>query len=78
MCWLVVEEKKIAFSKFNQISFLFVNILVNYLGCVPLLIQMIQAPDAREDSNINATENAIAAITKILQYNSSQVCFGKY
>lgn len=34
---------------------------------------MIQAPNAREDSNINATENAIAAVTKILQFNNSQV-----
>uniref|UniRef100_T1JS34 Uncharacterized protein n=1 Tax=Tetranychus urticae TaxID=32264 RepID=T1JS34_TETUR len=30
-------------------------------------------PDVREALNINATENGIAAITKILQYNSSQV-----
>lgn len=44
-----------------------------FSACVTILVQMIQAPDAREVPNINATENAIAAITKILQYNSSQV-----
>lgn len=41
--------------------------------CVPLLIQIIQAPDSRSDENICATENAISAVSKILQFNSSAV-----
>lgn len=40
---------------------------------IPRLAQMINAPDSRSPENINATENAIAAITKILSYNCSQV-----
>ena len=40
---------------------------------VPLLIQVIQAPDSRSEDNLNATENAIAAITKILKYNASNI-----
>ena len=42
-------------------------------GCISYLIQIAQAPDSRNDVNINATENAISALTKILQYNNSQV-----
>uniref|UniRef100_A0A1W7RAB9 Importin-5 n=1 Tax=Hadrurus spadix TaxID=141984 RepID=A0A1W7RAB9_9SCOR len=40
---------------------------------IPRLAQMINAPDSRTPENVNATENAIAAVTKILSYNSSQV-----
>ena len=38
---------------------------------VPRLIEMITAPDARSVENINPTENAISAVTKILKYNNS-------
>lgn len=34
---------------------------------------MIQSPDARSEENVNATENAISAVAKILQFNSSKV-----
>ncbi|KAF2351074.1 Armadillo-type fold [Trinorchestia longiramus] len=37
---------------------------------VPMLVQVIQEPDSRSEANINATENAIAALTKILKYNA--------
>ncbi|XP_013772605.1 importin-5-like [Limulus polyphemus] len=40
---------------------------------VPLLVHMINMPDSRSPENLTATENAIAAITKILAYNSSQI-----
>lgn len=40
---------------------------------IPLLVQVIQNPDARNEVNLNPTENAIAAVTKILKYNSSAV-----
>ncbi|XP_071539871.1 importin-5 [Panulirus ornatus] len=40
---------------------------------IPLLVQVIQNPDARNEGNLNPTENAIAAVTKILKYNSSAV-----
>ncbi|XP_014663942.1 PREDICTED: importin-5-like [Priapulus caudatus] len=39
---------------------------------IPLLMQVIGAPDSRACENINPTENAIAAVTKICKYNSSR------
>ena len=38
---------------------------------VPALIEMITAPDSRSVENINPTENAISAVTKILKFNHS-------
>ncbi|XP_049800660.1 importin-5 [Schistocerca nitens] len=40
---------------------------------IPRLIELITAADSRAVENINPTENAISAVTKILKYNSSQV-----
>ena len=40
---------------------------------VPRLVAMIGAVDARSVENINPTENAISAVTKILKFNASQV-----
>lgn len=42
-------------------------------GSVPFLFQVTQVPDARNEDNVYATENACAAIAKILHYNSSTV-----
>jgi len=36
---------------------------------MPRLLQMIQAPESRSVENASATENAIAAITKIMKYH---------
>lgn len=36
-------------------------------------MEVINDPEARSPDNVNSTENAIAAVTKILKYNSSQV-----
>jgi len=41
--------------------------------CIPRLIETINAPRSREPENINPTENAISAITKILKYNNSAI-----
>merc|ERR1719447_2456991 len=41
--------------------------------CVPLLCEVINQADSRQPENINPTENAISAVTKILQFNGSQV-----
>ena len=41
--------------------------------CVPLLCDLVNQPDSRQPENINPTENAISAVTKILKYNGSQV-----
>jgi hypothetical protein len=38
---------------------------------IPLLVDIIQHQDSRQPENINPTENAISAVTKILQYNGS-------
>ncbi|KAI5460274.1 armadillo-type protein [Mariannaea sp. PMI_226] len=42
-------------------------------GSVPFLFQVTQIPDARNEDNVYATENACAAIAKILHYNASTV-----
>lgn len=41
--------------------------------CLPLLIQVISDRESRSIENIQATENAIAAVTKILKHNNSQI-----
>lgn len=38
---------------------------------IPLLVQVISDPKSREPENVNPTENAISAVTKILKYNKS-------
>lgn len=40
---------------------------------IPNLLKVISDPCAREEDNLVATENAIAAIEKILKYNSSLI-----
>jgi len=42
-------------------------------SCIPLLIQVISDADSRGVENLQATENAISAVTKILKHNSSSV-----
>lgn len=42
-------------------------------GAVPCLFQVTQVQDSRSEDNVYATENACAAIAKILHYNPSQV-----
>lgn len=40
-------------------------------SAVPLLVEVVRAPDSRSPENINPTENAISAATKILKWNAS-------
>ena len=40
-------------------------------SCIPMLIQVINDRESRSVENIQATENAISAVTKILKFNSS-------
>lgn len=40
---------------------------------MPFLLQVINSPDSRSTDNISATENAVSAIAKILEFNSSAV-----
>ncbi|KAF6207394.1 hypothetical protein GE061_018635 [Apolygus lucorum] len=40
---------------------------------LPRLAEMINDPESRLEENINSTENAISAVTKILQHNSASV-----
>jgi hypothetical protein len=42
-------------------------------GSLPFLFQVTQVPDARNEDNVYATENACASIAKILHYNASTV-----
>ena len=41
--------------------------------CLPSLFQVTQLPNAREDDHVYATENASAAIAKIMQSNTGKV-----
>lgn len=40
---------------------------------IPRLAEVINSPESRSVENITSTENAIAAVTKILKYNNSRV-----
>ncbi|XP_060518606.1 importin-5 [Cylas formicarius] len=40
---------------------------------VPSLIEIVNDPESRDGRNVNATENAISAITKIMKYNNSGI-----
>ena len=40
---------------------------------LPRLVEVIQSPGSRDPKNINPTENAISAVTKILKWNASAV-----
>ncbi|KAJ0181346.1 hypothetical protein K1T71_003431 [Dendrolimus kikuchii] len=40
---------------------------------VPLLAALIAHPDSRSVDNLNATENAISAVAKIIKYNHTQI-----
>lgn len=40
---------------------------------VPRLVEVINAPESRIPENINPTENAISAVTKILKYNKKAI-----
>jgi hypothetical protein len=42
-------------------------------GAIPCLFQVTQVPDPRSEDNVYATENACAAIAKILHYNPGHV-----
>lgn len=42
-------------------------------GAIAVLLQSTQIPEARSEDNIYATENACAAVAKILHYNASAV-----
>ena len=42
-------------------------------SAMPRLVQIIQAPDSRDATNINPTENAISAATKILKWNGGAI-----
>lgn len=42
-------------------------------SAMPFLFQVTQVPDARNDDNVYATENASAAIAKILHFNAGSV-----
>lgn len=42
-------------------------------GSVPFLFQVTQVPEARNEDNVYATENACAAIAKILHFNANSL-----
>lgn len=40
---------------------------------MPHLVEIIQDREAKEPRNINSTENAISAVTKIIKFNASRI-----
>lgn len=40
---------------------------------IPILVEQIMGPNARDPENLTVTENAISAVAKILKYNSSAI-----
>lgn len=40
---------------------------------LPKLIEVISDPESRSTENVNPTENAISAVTKILKYNNKAI-----
>ncbi|XP_072034276.1 importin-5-like [Amphiura filiformis] len=43
------------------------------LQAIPLLTAVIQDPESRARENVNATENAIAAVTKVMKHNHGNI-----
>ena len=41
---------------------------------IPTLVAIIQDSNSRNAENIYATENAISAVTKIIEFNGGMVC----
>lgn len=66
-------HKLVQVSLIKDIDNCFLITLNVPVECMPLMISIINAPDSRSAENICATENAIAAVTKILQFNSSHL-----
>lgn len=44
---------------------------------IPLLVSVIQAPDSRSKENINATENCVSAVGKVMRFRPACVDVGK-
>lgn len=42
-------------------------------GAIPVLFEALQFPDARNEDNVYATENACAAVAKVLHFNAANV-----
>jgi hypothetical protein len=49
------------------------GVLTLYIASVPLLLKVAQAPEARNEENVLATEACIAAVTKICKFASAKV-----
>ena len=48
-------------------------VFLNTIFYLSLHLQVVAQAESRQPENINPTENAISAVTKILKYNNSQV-----
>ena len=42
-----------------------------------MLFQVINAPESRSRENVNATENAVSAVTKICKYNRGNIALNE-
>lgn len=45
----------------------------HFVEALPLLSQVVNDPSSKLPENIDATENAISAVTKICKYNSGNI-----
>ena len=44
-----------------------------FTEAIPLLVKVISSPDSRSVENLNSTENAISAVTKICKHQPTAV-----
>lgn len=49
-------------------AFLFSDVFILDLDAIPLLVGVIHAVDARSNENVNATENCISAVGKVMRF----------
>lgn len=47
---------------------LLIGVCLFCVEAIPLLVGVIQAPDSKVKENVNATENCISAVGKVMRY----------
>lgn len=80
---LLMNNLKNPHSELRQAAVYGIGVLAKHGGktfeqfladCIPTLVAIIQDSNSRNAENIFATENAISAVTKIIEFNGGMVC----
>uniref|UniRef100_A0A8B9H1F5 Karyopherin (importin) beta 3 n=1 Tax=Astyanax mexicanus TaxID=7994 RepID=A0A8B9H1F5_ASTMX len=67
LVWVLVNCMKVL--NCHKISFFFLHIFCSVFSeAIPLLIGVIQAAESKAKENVNATENCISAVGKVMRY----------